>query len=401
VGRLSQCRNDGELTGNTPSSRPQAFKWGGEDIDLRDSRSMRRVGLVGYGLAGRVFHAPLIRHTDGLEVVAVVTSDAGRASQAAHDLPGVRVVDDVETLLASEMDVDVLVVATANNSHVPIARRAIHAGVAVVVDKPLAPDAVSARALVREAEEAGVLLTIFQNRRWDNDFLTVQGLVAAGRLGAVRRFESRFERWSPVVRQGSWREDPLPGSGAGLLFDLGSHLVDQALLLFGPATVVFAELDRRRPGSRVDDDVCVALTHAGGVRSHLWASAVAVRPGPRFRVLGSEAGYVRYGLDPQEQQLKNGMRPGEPGWGEQPPSQDGTLGIGDTLTTVPTTRGAYETFYSALVAALEGFGPVPVDPWDAVRVIESLEAARVAATREFDPPGTSVSDPTSRVWPVG
>ncbi len=345
---------------------------------------MRRVGLVGYGLAGRVFHAPLIRGTEGLQVTSVVTSDAARAAQAAEDIPGVRVIDDADALFAGDAQIDVVVVAAANAAHVPLAHRAVSAGIPVVVDKPLAADASSARALVREAEDAGVLLTVFQNRRWDNDFLTVQALVASGRLGEVHRFESRFERWMPALRDHSWREDPRPGAGGGLLLDLGSHLVDQAVVLFGPATVTSAELDRRRPGSKVDDDVFIALTHTSGVRSHLWASAVATRPGPRFRVLGSKAGYVRQGLDPQEQQLKEGIGPGDPGWGAQPASQDGTLGVGDRLDPVPTLPGAYETFYASLVAALEGRGPAPVDPWDAVRVLEILEAARLAAGA---PPG--------------
>jgi predicted dehydrogenase len=341
---------------------------------------MRRVGLVGYGLAGRVFHAPLIQRTEGLQVSSVVTSDAARAAQAAKDIPGARVIDNADALFDDDAHVDVVVVAAANAAHVPLARRAVRAGVPVVVDKPLAPDASGARALVREAEDAGVLLTVFQNRRWDNDFLTVQALVASGRLGDVHRFESRFERWMPALRQGSWREDPRPGAGAGLLWDLGSHIVDQAVLLFGPASVVCAELDRRRPGSKVDDDVFIALTHTSGVRSHLWASAVATRPGPRFRVLGSKAGYVRHGLDPQEGQLKDGLGPGDPGWGAQPASYDGTLGVGDHLDSFPTVPGAYETFYAMLAAALDGRGPVPVDPWDAVRVIEILEAARLAAS---------------------
>jgi scyllo-inositol 2-dehydrogenase (NADP+) len=340
---------------------------------------VRRVALVGYGLAGSVFHAPLIQRTGGLQVTSVVTSDAARAAQAARDIPGVRVIDNADAMFDDVAQIDVVVIAAPNAAHVPLARRAVAAGIPVVVDKPLAPDASSARALVRTAEHAGVLLTVFQNRRWDNDFLTVQALVASGRLGNVHRFESRFERWMPALRKDSWREDPRREAGAGLLWDLGSHIVDQAVLLFGPATVVSAELDRRRPGSKVDDDVFVALAHACGVRSHLWASAMATRPGPRFRVLGSEAGYVRYGLDPQERQLKDGIGPGDPGWGAEPASQDGTLGVGDSLDSVPTVPGAYETFYTMLVAALDGRGPAPVDPWDAVRVIEILEEARMAA----------------------
>ncbi len=341
---------------------------------------MRRVGLIGYGLAGQVFHAPLVQRTEGLEVSTVVTSDSLRAAQAADDMPGVRVVGSVDPLLEADANIDVVVLATANVAHVPLARRFIEAGIPVVVDKPLAPDASSARALVRRAEDAGVLLTVFQNRRWDNDFLTVRQVLSSGRLGEVHRFESRFERWTPALRQNSWREDPRPEMGAGLLLDLGSHIVDQALLLFGPAAVVSAEVERRRPGSEVDDDVFISLMHAGGVRSHLWASAVASRPGPRFRVLGSEAGYVRYGLDPQERQLRDGMGPGDPDWGAQPASRDGTLGTDEVVRRVPTARGAYETFYAMLVAALEGRGPVPVDPWDAVRVLEILEQAKLAAT---------------------
>ncbi len=340
---------------------------------------MRRVGLVGYGLAGRVFHAPLLQRTEGLEVSTVVTSDALRAVQAADDIPGVHVVESADALLEPGANIDVVVIATANVAHVPLARRFVAAGIPVVVDKPLAPDASSARALVREAEDAGVLLTVFQNRRWDNDFLTVRQVLSSGRLGEIHRFESRFERWTPALRQHSWREDPRPEMGAGLLLDLGSHIVDQAVLLFGPAAVISAEVERRRPGGEVDDDVFIALTHAGGVRSHLWASAVASRPGPRFRVLGSKAGYVRYGLDPQERQLRDGMGPGDPGWGAQPSNRDGTLGTEEIVRRVPTVPGAYETFYTMLVTALEGRGPLPVDPWDAVRVLEILEQAKRAA----------------------
>lgn len=340
---------------------------------------MRRVGLVGYGLAGRLFHAPLIECTEGLEVAAVVTTDPARAAQAADDLPDVLVTADTAALFAAGSSIDLIVVATANVAHETVARRAIEAHVPVVVDKPLAPTASGARTVVAEAASAGVPLTVFQNRRWDNDFLTLHGLVASGQLGEVHRFESRFERWAPALRRHSWREDPRPEMGAGLLLDLGAHLVDQALVLFGPVATIGSTLDRRRPGSEVDDDVFVELTHTNGVRTHLWMSAVASRPGPRFRVLGRDAGFVRWGLDPQEQQLKEGIRPGDAGWGRQPPSQDGTIGVGDRLTVVPTLPGAYQDFYAMLVDALDGRGPLPVDPWDAVRVVEILDAARQAA----------------------
>lgn len=341
----------------------------------------RRVGLIGYGLAGRVFHAPLIERTSGLELATVVTSDPARTDEAARQLPGARVTGDVDSIFEGPGRVDVVVVATANVAHVPLARRAVEAGIPTVVDKPLAPRADAARRLVEEAEEAGVPLTVFHNRRWDDDFLTLRTLVAAGALGDVHRFESRFERWAPDLRPQSWREDPDPAQGGGLLLDLGSHLVDQALTLFGPVAAVTAEIDRRRRGSAVDDDVFVALVHARGVRSHLWASTVAARPGPRFRVLGSRAAFDCGGLDPQEQQLRSGVRPGDPEWGRRQPggTSHGTIGVLDEIDDVPLTPGAYEDFYRDLVRALDGAGPLPVDPWGAVAVLEVLDAAREAA----------------------
>lgn len=344
---------------------------------------------MGYGLAGRVFHAPLITATAGFQLSAVVTADPGRAVQAIADLPGALVTDRVDRLLAGDDRVDLLVVATANIAHVAVATRAVDAGIPVVVDKPLAPHPDQAQALVARAEAASVPLTVFHNRRWDGDFLTVRRLVTEGRLGEVHRFESRFERWAPALKAGSWREDPDPAQGAGLLLDLGTHLVDQALVLFGPVAEVTAELDRRRPGSMVDDDVFVALTHDSGVRSHLWASAVAGTPGPRFRVLGSRAGYTCAGLDPQEQQLREGLHPGDPRWGRGPEAHDGTLGTPGDTTTVPTLPGAYQEFYAAVGRALDGAGPLPVDPRDAVAALAVLRAAALAATeRRVVPVGT-------------
>lgn len=339
----------------------------------------RRVGLVGYGLAGRVFHAPLVRHTAGLALTAVVTADAERSAAARGDVPGALVTADADRLLDGPDRVDVLVVAAANAAHLSLALAAVAAGVAVVVDKPLAPTAGAAEQLVAAAADAGVPLTVFQNRRWDGDFLTVRALVGSGRLGAVHRLESRFERWAPALRTSSWREDPEPAQGAGLLLDLGAHLVDQARVLLGPVVAVTAEIDRRRPGSRVDDDVLVSCTHAGGARSHLWASAVAPLPASRFRVLGDRAGFTCHGLDPQEAQLRAGGHPGMPGWGRPPGGAEGTLGAGDDVVPVPLEPGDYGAFYRRLADALAGRGPLPVDPADAVATLRVLQAARQSA----------------------
>jgi scyllo-inositol 2-dehydrogenase (NADP+) len=337
------------------------------------------VGLLGYGVAGQVFHAPLIAATAGLRLAAIVTGNPQRAAQAEAEHPSAIVLPSADALFDRAGDLDLVVVASPNMTHVALARRALAAGVAVVVDKPMAPTPEEARALVAAAAAGGVLLTAFHNRRWDNDFRTLRRLLGEGRLGRVHRFESRYERWRPALREHSWREEADPATAGGVLYDLGTHVIDQALVAFGPVTTVYAELDRRRVGSSVDDDDFVALTHASGVRSHLWMSAVAPRLGPRLRVLGDRAGYVKYGLDVQEPQLRAGLRPGDPGWGVETPEHDGTLGAGDAVETIPTLPGAYEAFYAALVPALREGDPPPVDPADAVATLEVIAAAQRSA----------------------
>jgi scyllo-inositol 2-dehydrogenase (NADP+) len=270
---------------------------------------------------------------------------------------------------------DLAVVATPNRTHVPLAEAALRAGLPVVVDKPLAPSAEGARRLVELADEKGLLLTVFHNRRFDGDFLTVRSLLEQGALGRVLRFESRFERWRPQLKGGAWRELGSPEEAGGVLFDLGTHLIDQALVLFGMPSQVYAEIERRRPGAEVDDDVFVALTHGAGVRSHLWASQATALAGPRMRVLGSEAGYVKWGLDGQEAALRDGARPGKPEWGREPPERWGVLGTGDDLRPVETERGDYPRFYAAVAAALREGSPPPVAPAEAIAVLEIIEAA--------------------------
>ncbi len=341
-----------------------------------------RVGLVGYGLAGSVFHAPLIAATEGLALDTVVTSHPERQEQARAEFPDVRVTADADGLLARADELDLIVIASPNKTHVPLATAALKAGLPVVVDKPLAGTAAEARELAALAEERGLLLSVFQNRRWDNDFLTLRRLVADGELGDVRRFESRFERWRPQPK-GGWRESGDPAEIGGLLYDLGSHLVDQALVLFGPAASVYAEADVRRPGAQTDDDTFIAVTHASGVRSHLYASATTAQLGPRFRVLGSKAGFVKYGLDPQEAALREGGRPG-PGWGTEPEELWGRLGAGESPLTgggtpVRTLPGDYPAYYAAVAKALIDGGPNPVPAVEAAAALDVLEAARRSA----------------------
>lgn len=339
-----------------------------------------RVGLLGYGLAGSVFHGPLIAATPDLRLAAIVTSDPARAARARADHPGAAIVARPDDLWSIAGELDLAVVATPNRTHVPLALAALEAGLAVVVDKPVAPSATEGRRVVAAARELERPMTVFQNRRWDGDFLTIRRLLAAGDLGRVSRFESRFERWRPVIEAG-FRESGAVEDAGGVLFDLGAHLIDQALQLFGPVTTVYAEADRRRVGALVDDDAFVALTHASGTHSHLWMSAATVLLGPRFRVLGDRAGYTKLGLDVQEDALAGGTGPGDPGFGQDAPERWGLLGSEGDVRAVPTERGRYDAFYAGVVAAVRDGAPMPVDAADSVRVVELIEAAhRSAAT---------------------
>ncbi len=337
-----------------------------------------RVALIGYGTAGATFHAPVIAAVPGLRVTAVVTRDPARAAQARTRIPGVRVLEDAEQLWARAGEVDTVVVATPNRTHLPLALAAVEAGLPVLVDKPLAVTSVAAQRLVDRASERGVLLSTYQNRRWDSDWLTLRRAVDTGELGIVQRLESRFERWRPAVAAG-WRSSGDPADGGGVLTDLGSHLVDQAVQLLGPVVEVYAEVAALRPASPVDDDAFLALTHVGGARSHLWVSVLTALRGPRLRVLGSAGGFVAPELDPQEAALRAGGSPADDRWGMPPEDAWAAVGVDGDSRRVPPVAGAYQALYAAWGAAVRGLRPVPVDPADAVTVLRVLEAARTSA----------------------
>jgi len=337
-----------------------------------------RVAIVGYGLAGRFFHAPLIAATDGLEVSSIVTSNAARSGEASVEHPGAQVVASVEDLWAAASP-ELVVVATANTSHLPIASAVIEHGAPVVVEKPAALTAAEAKALVDQADQAEVMLTVFQNRRWDTDQLTLRRLVEEDALGEVVRYESRFERWRPRLDPTKPRENLPPEEGGGVLLDLGVHLVDQAMALFGSATEVYAEIDARR-GAPAEDDVFVALRHASGTISHLHASAVTPSIGPRLRVQGTAGGFLVPNLDPQEAALRAGARPDTvEEWGKPGEWEYGRLIAGERSVPVPPEPGNWPRFYALLRDALRDGGPPPVDPRDAVETLRVLEAARRAA----------------------
>jgi predicted dehydrogenase len=346
---------------------------------MPDASAEVRVALIGYGLGGAAFHAPLIACTPSMRLATIVTSNSERRAQAEREHPQARIVDSVQAVWDRAQDHDVVVVTTSNDSHVSLAMAALAAGLPVVVDKPFAVHAAEARRVIDEARRRNLLLTVYHNRRWDSELLTVKRLLAEQAFGDVLRFESRLERWRPERKFG-WRERVEPEFAGGLLYDLGTHLIDQALHLFGPVTNVYAELDRRRGGIEVDDDMFLALTHASGVRSHLSATSLSAQPIARMRVLGSRAAYLKVHGDVQEAALRSGGRPDKPGWGEEPPQHWGLLGVGDAAVPVRSEPGAYQQFYAGVVAALRNGAPAPVDPEDAVAGLEIIEIAKRQAS---------------------
>lgn len=338
-----------------------------------------RVALVGYGLGGRAFHAPLIAVTPGLRLTTIVTSNAERRAEASRAFPAAQIADSADWVWSNAESHDLVVITTPNRFHVPLARAAIAARIPVIVDKPMAATSREAREVVDEARRLGVPISAYHNRRWDGELLTTQKLIASGELGEISRFESRLDRWRPGPPPAVWREGGAPEDAGGILYDLGPHLLDQARILFGPIVQLYAELDRRRPGVAVEDDVFIALTHANGVHSHLWASSVAAQPGPRLRVMGSKAAYTKEHADVQEGLLRTGTLPDVPGFGEDPPERWGLLGAGADARPVPTERGNYSQFYELAVTWLREGGPPPVNPDDAVAVLELIEAARASS----------------------
>jgi scyllo-inositol 2-dehydrogenase (NADP+) len=337
-----------------------------------------RVALVGYGMGGSLFHAPFIAADPRLDLAVVVTADPDRRASVRARYPDTTLTGTVEDLLLRLDDVDLVVVSTPNATHQPIAEAVLSRRCPVVVDKPVTASAEGTRHLAALADAVGTAVIPFQNRRWDGDFRTVVGLVGSGELGPLHTFESRYERWQPQIsraRDRAWKNDPGEGPGVGILFDLGSHLIDQAVMLFGRPAGVYAEIAVRRAGSRVDDDDFVDLRYPNGPRVHLWMSAVAADQGPRFRLLGGDSAYVKTGMDPQEAMLSAGHAPTEPGWGEEPPDSWGHIVNGSERRAVPTLAGAYQFFYAGVASSLLDGDPPPVDIADAITTAEIVEAA--------------------------
>jgi scyllo-inositol 2-dehydrogenase (NADP+) len=336
------------------------------------------VALVGYGMGGSLFHAPFIAADPRLDLAVVVSANPERRSAVLARYPDTSLAGSVDELLLRLDDIDVVVVSTPNATHQEITQSVISRHRPVVVDKPVAATAEETRRLAALAEAVGTTIVPFQNRRWDGDFRTVASLLRSGELGALHTFESRYERWQPKVsvsRDRAWKNDPREGAGTGILFDLGAHVIDQAVTLFGRPEAVYAEVAVRRAGSHVDDDAFVALRYPHGPRVHLWMSAVAADRGPRFRLLGATSAYVKAGMDVQESMLSAGHAPTEPGWGEEPPTSWGHVVTGDERRVVPTLAGAYQLFYAGLASFLLDGAPAPVDIAAAITTAEVIETA--------------------------
>ncbi len=338
-----------------------------------------RIGLVGYGFGGSTFHAPLITSAPALELVGVLTSDPARVARLATDHPGVPALPTLEALV--EAGAEAVAISSPSGTHSAMTERALELGLHVVCDKPFAVEAPAAAVTIEKAEALRRVVSVYQNRRWDSDFLTVRRLLAAGDLGDIHRYESRVERWAPAADPSSWKAGATPAQGGGMRLDLLTHLVDQAVVLFGPVASVYAELDIRRAGSAADDDDMLALHHVNGVRSHLITSKVSGDTSRRIHVNGSAGAYVVNGFDGQEAQLIAGRTPLTEGdsWGVEAPSAWGRIVRGDLSEPVESERGRWDTYYPAFAAAVRGEGPVPVEPREALRVLEILDAAVVSA----------------------
>lgn len=334
-----------------------------------------RVGIAGYGLAGRYFHAPLLKGC-GFEVVAIQTSNPDRTNHALIDFPDTKVVATIQELIQNTLDL--VVVASANIVHAEHALAAINAGIPVVVDKPMGRTYAETKLIIDAAKKEKVGLSTFFNRRWDSDALTIKKVLKSGELGQIHRIDSRFERFRPELNPTSWRENMSPEDGGGQLLDLQPHLISTAIDWFGAADLVTASVKSLRGAA--DDDSLLVLHHESGVNSYLSASAVVGAPGPRIRILGTEGALIINDLDPQEALLRAGEFP-EGGTWKLPTSSRAFIHRGEEVTEIDSVPGNYGHFYKEVEAAITQGSPWPVDNNDALLVAKIIDQAREVGTR--------------------
>ena len=340
---------------------------------------MIEVGLVGFGLAGRAFHAPVIRAVPGLHLAAILQRSG---TEAAEKYPDVRIVRSLDELL-SIPGIRLVVIATPNETHYPFARQCLETGRDVVVDKPFATTLEEAKSLVQLAKESGRLLTVYQNRRYDGDFQAIRQLVEAGTLGRIVRFETTYDRFRPQLNPGAWRETSHPGSG--ILFDIAPHLIDHALVLFGLPEAVTADVRIERENAAADDAFDVTLHYSNGMRAVLRSSILAAAPRPRFVLLGTQGSFVKQTFDPQEMNLRRGYIPVDKPWGFEPEENWGVLTVpsGDSFEQrrVPSAICDYRDYYSKVRDAILGRASLAVTPEWALDVMRLLELARESSQK--------------------
>lgn len=329
-----------------------------------------KVGIAGYGLAGRSFHAPILAGTN-FEVTAVLTTNDVRKRHAKEDFPAVKIVSTIEELCAQ--DLDLIVIASGNQVHLSQALTAVNAGIPTVVDKPMGINVAQTREILDAADSAGVAVTTYFNRKWDSDILTLKRVIRDGQIGRVIRMDSRFERFRPQLNPQSWRENNSPEDGGGLLLDLMPHLISTAIECFGPANLKSSSIRSVRGGA--DDDCVLVLAHETGVESILSASAVVGAPGPRLRVIGSEGAFVVNELDPQEALLRAGKAPKDGKWEEDTSSQ-AFIHRGDSVEEFKTDPGNYASFYSLVHEAIVNKTAMPISPEEILAVSQIIDKAR-------------------------
>ncbi len=334
---------------------------------------MLNVGLVGYGFAGKVFHAPVIRAVDGLRLTTIVKPSGGNEPR----YPDVQFVRSVDEMLAR--DIDLVVIATPNTSHHPIARQSLLAGKHVVIDKPFTITVAEAEDLIRLARERQRVISAYQNRRFVGDFVTLNKLLDERTLGRVVTFESHFDRFRPERKpERAWREEPLPGSG--VWYDLGPHLLDQALVLFGIPEAISADIRLDRDDAEADDAFDVTLLYPR-MRAILRATVLAASPGPTFTVHGTKGSFVKFGLDPQEAALISGRTPTEPNWDAEPPAMYGNLITPEGTKTIPTTPSNFTHYYKNVRDAILGRTQLAVTPDQILNTMHGLELAVEASEK--------------------
>jgi predicted dehydrogenase len=339
-----------------------------------DSMKAPRVGIAGYGLAGRFFHAPLLKGA-GFSIVGALTTNAERKKNAEVDFPEISVVSTIEDLL--KLDLDLLVVASANNAHAQLAIAGLKAGVPTVVDKPMGRTLAETQSIIDVANQTGVAVSTYFNRKWDSDALTIKKIIKDGTLGNIFRLDSRFERFRPELTAGSWREESSAADGGGNLLDLQPHLISTALDWFGPATLIASSVRSIRGAA--DDDISILLKHQSGVDSYLSASAINGAPGPRIRLTGDKGSLVITDLDPQEAMLREGLYPEGGSWKAGAKSA-AYLQFGDEKTPYECVDGNYAEYYNQVKKALVG-GDWPVSTDEALMVADLIDQAREKSFR--------------------